>query len=233
MHGSVKTLFDLGFQQRKTVKHEWLGIVALILGMVIFVAPYYSPHSGNQVKFCIIADVCVIAAQVMTTIGTVYQKKFMIPNVPPLQAIGYNGLFGFVALSALFPPIYLVGFGEPFNHDVKLTLEDLHNNWQLMLSIAGTILSITFFNVAENQCTMKLSGSQRMLLDSLRSMIIWSTLFVQLWQHGEYFEVIGSVVMLSGMCVYNYMLLLKIFGAIRSSLLRLCDAPPAGFQSDV
>lgn len=101
MHGAVKTLFDLGFQQRKTVKHEWLGIVALILGMVIFVAPYYFPRSGNQVNSCIIADVCVIAAQVMKTIGTVYQRKFMIAtNVPPLQAIGYNGLFGFVTLSA-------------------------------------------------------------------------------------------------------------------------------------
>lgn len=80
---------------------------------------------------------------------------------------------------------------------------------------------------------MKLSGSQRMLLDSLRSMIIWSTLFVQMWQHGEYLEVMGSVLMLSGMCVYNYMLLLQIFGAIRSSLLRLCDAPLAGVLSDV
>ena len=71
----------------------------------------------------------------------------------------------------------------------------------------GTILSIAFFNFAGVSVTKELSATTRMVLDSVRTLVIWLVSLAVLWQDFNYLQVIGFILLLIGMCLYNNILI--------------------------
>ena len=70
--------------------------------------------------------------------------------------------------------------GDQFGHGPRHVLEDaydgcyqLAHNPLLALAFAGTIISIAFFNFAGISITKELSATTRMVLDSVRTLVIW------------------------------------------------------------
>ena len=50
----------------------------------------------------------------------------------------------------------------------------IHNSWAISLAIGGTILSIAFFNFSGISVTKEMSATTRMVLDSVRTIVIWA-----------------------------------------------------------
>ena len=90
-----------------------------------------------------------------------------IPIVPysythrpiPLQAVGWEGTFGFTTLALLLVPFSFIEVGPAFGHGPRNVLEDaydgvyqLWHNPLLALAFSGTIISIAFFNFAGIRC---------------------------------------------------------------------------------
>ncbi|KOB74780.1 putative solute carrier family 35 member f6 [Operophtera brumata] len=76
-------------------------------------------------------------------------------NIPPLQAVGWEGVFGFSVLSVLLVVFYWIPAPPHFGNNARGTVEDvvdglvqIGNNPLIMLAILGTIVSIAFFNFA-------------------------------------------------------------------------------------
>ena len=47
--------------------------------------------------------------QIVTALQMVYEEKFVTKyNVPPLQAVGWEGIFGFSIISILLIPMYFI-----------------------------------------------------------------------------------------------------------------------------
>lgn len=75
----------------------------------------------------------------------VWEEKFVTKhNVPPLQAVGWEGVFGFVTLSALLVPMYFVRVGPPFSDNPRMVLEDaldafvqMANNPVIIVAMSG------------------------------------------------------------------------------------------------
>ena len=75
----------------------------------------------------------------------VIEERFVSSaNVPPLMAVGCEGLFGFVVLSILLFPMYHIHVNSTFSSSPEYRLEDaldafyqLGNNWQLSLAFTG------------------------------------------------------------------------------------------------
>ena len=70
--------------------------------------------------------------------------------------------------------------GDQFGHGPRHVLEDaydgcyqLAHNPLLALAFTGTIVSIAFFNFAGISVTKELSATTRMVLDSVRTLVIW------------------------------------------------------------
>ena len=70
----------------------------------------------------------------------------------------------------------------------------LGNNPLLLVAIMGTIFSIAFFNYAGQTVTKELSATTRMVLDSVRTLVIWAFSISIGWQKFQYLQVGSSVI---------------------------------------
>ena len=96
---------------------------------------------------------------------------------PPYSVFFHSGLFTL----CLFHFLKLHNqVGPQFGHGPRHVLEDaydgcyqLAHNPLLALAFSGTIISIAFFNFAGISVTKELSATTRMVLDSIRTLVIW------------------------------------------------------------
>jgi hypothetical protein len=73
--------------------------------------------------------------------------------VPLLQAVGWEGIFGFVTLSLLLISMYFLRVGPPFSSNPRMVLEDaldgfiqMRNNPMIILAMSG-IYFLLFFSL--------------------------------------------------------------------------------------
>jgi len=137
------------------------------------------------------------------------KKKLSPSNVPALQAVGWEGTFGFLTLATLLIPAYFIPVGK-FGNNPRHVLEDaydglfqLAHNWRLGMAFSGTVFSIAFFNFAGISVTKEMSATTRMVLDSVRTLVIWSVSLAIGWQPFQALQLLGFAVLVTGMCVYN------------------------------
>lgn len=133
-----------------------------------------------------------------------------------------TGLFGFVILSLLLIPMYYIPVGS-FSSSPRGTLEDALDAFCQMgqkplitLALLGNISSIAFFNFAGISVTKELSATTRMVLDSLRTVVIWALSLALGWESFKALQILGFLVLLAGTALYN--------GLHRPLLSRLAQA---------
>jgi len=169
-------------------------------------------HSTTEIM---IGDILIISAQVIVATQMVYEEKFISKyNVPALQAVGWEGTFGFLTLSTLLIPMYFIPVGDAFSGNPRGVLEDaydglfqLAHNPQLAGAFSLTVVSIAFFNFAGISVTKEMSATTRMVLDSVRTLVIWGVSLGVGWQVFQWLQLVGFVILVIGMCIYNDLLI--------------------------
>lgn len=189
----------------------------------------------------IAGDLLIVLAQIITACQMVYEEKFITKhNVPPLQVVGWEGIFGFFTLALLLIPMYFIHVPEPFGVPPRMVLEDaidgfvqLSNNPLLVLAFMGTVISIAFFNFAGVSVTKELSATTRMVLDSVRTLVIWMFSLCVRWQTFSYIQLLGFTLLIIGMCLYNNVIIvptLQRWGLVPAPRRVLSDPPDALFN---
>uniref|UniRef100_A0A1L8DUU7 Protein with signal anchor n=1 Tax=Nyssomyia neivai TaxID=330878 RepID=A0A1L8DUU7_9DIPT len=220
-------VLSVAFLNRVLKGREWSGIIFVIIGLAIVGLSDFLAndggidHSRNNV---ITGDLLIITAQVITSVQMVYEERFVAGlDIPALQAVGWEGFFGFSVLGTLLIPFYFIHVGPPFNHNARGTLEDvfdaliqIQHNWQLVFAITGTIISIAFFNFAGISVTKEISATTRMVLDSVRTLVIWLVALAVGWQQFHGLQILGFGGLLFGMCLYNNVFVFQCWSAVRA-----------------
>ncbi|XP_034839439.1 solute carrier family 35 member F6-like [Maniola hyperantus] len=201
---------------RIITKKQVTGIVYVILGLAIvgITDAVYQSDEGKGRNSLITGDLLIILAQVITACQMVYEEKYVSGlNIPALQAVGWEGVFGFSVLSMLLVVFYWVPAPAHFDQNPRGTVEDfidglvqIGNNLLLLLAILGTIVSIAFFNFAGISVTKEMSATTRMVLDSVRTIVIWSVSIAVAWQAFHWQHLVGFAVLILGLCGYNGLL---------------------------
>ncbi|XP_019637627.1 PREDICTED: solute carrier family 35 member F6-like [Branchiostoma belcheri] len=240
-------LLSVAFLGRKLKMHHWVGIFFVLIGLIlvgvsdfIFKSPDSNGLGSNGV---ITGDLLILMAQVIAAIQMVVEEKFVSGlNIPPMQGVGWEGLFGFTVLTTLLFPFYFMKVGPPFGANPRGVFEDaldglwqISNNVNIALGVFGTIISIAFFNFAGLSVTKEMSATTRMVLDSVRTLVIWVFSLAVGWEDFQYLQLIGFLILLSGTAVYNDMLfvpLLRRFGIIGSVPLASPDERKPLIQDD-
>ena len=57
--------------------------------------------------------------------------------------------------------------------------------------------------------TKEMSATTRMVLDSVRTLVIWGVSLGVGWQHFQFLQLLGFLILVTGMCVYNDLLIGK------------------------
>lgn len=219
---------------RRLGARAWAGIVLIIVGLLVvgvsdFLLPPEPGRESRSTSDVVTGDALIVFAQVIVALQMVLEERYVTSaGVPPLLAVGWEGLFGFSTLALLLFPMYYIHVGSRFSGSPQHRLEDaldafvqLGNNWQLSLAFSGTVISIAFFNFAGVSVTKELSATTRMVLDSVRTLVIYTVSLALHWQRFHWLQPIGFTVLVLGMCVYNDVLvtpLLRRFGFFGTSV---------------
>lgn len=217
------------FLGRVFVARQYGGILFVISGLaMVGVADFLSRDGGSSIAGdnIVIGDILIVLAQMITSCQMVYEEKYVGSlDIPALQAVGWEGFFGFCTLSTLLLPMYFIHVPAPFSNNPRGVLEDLpdaliqiiHNPF-LPVAITGTILSIATFNFAGISVTKEISATTRMVLDSVRTLVIWMVSLAIGWQtkvHG--LEVAGFFSLIFGLFLYNGILIPQIWEKIKTT----------------
>ena len=92
--------------------------------------------------------------------------------------------------------------------NVFSAVTQIRSNGMLSMAVLGNILSIAFFNYFGISVTQSMSATHRMVLDSIRTLVIWVFSLLVGWQSFAPLQVVGFTVLLFGTLIYNEMLLL-------------------------
>lgn len=206
-------LLSVAFLRRHLAASQWLGIVITILGLVIVgLSDLFSGHQDDTRKLSdvITGDLLIIIAQIIVAVQMVLEEKFVYKHdVHPLRAVGTEGLFGFFILSLLLIPMYFIIVGD-FSNNPRHVLEDaldafcqIGHQPLILLALLGNTVSIAFFNFAGISVTKEISATTRMVLDSLRTLIIWVVSLGLGWEQFHGLQVLGFLVLLLGTALYN------------------------------
>jgi len=252
------------FLKRKLQWFKWLGMLLVIGGLVTvgtndLIHPAdpdsnsttgytltnpWMTTTGNDSKpntDVIVGDVLIFCSQIIVATQMVLEEKFVSRyNVPALQAVGWEGTFGFTTLAILLIPFSQIYVGPKFGNNPKHVLEDaydavyqLAHNPLLALAFSGTIISIAFFNFAGISVTKELSATTRMVLDSIRTISIWMFSIAVGWQQFYGLQLLGFAILLSGMCLYNDILIRPgIFFLLRKCGLCQASVPYTTVEED-
>ncbi|XP_054474485.1 solute carrier family 35 member F6 [Anoplopoma fimbria] len=206
-------LLSVAFLGRRLVTSQWVGIFTTILGLLIVgLSDFFSGHQDDTHKLSdiITGDLLIIMAQIIVSVQMVLEEKFVYKHdVHPLRAVGTEGFFGFVVLSLLLIPMYFIHVGE-FSGNPRQVLEDaldafcqIGHEPLIMLALLGNTVSIAFFNFAGISVTKEISATTRMVLDSLRTLVIWAVSLALGWEKFQGLQVLGFLVLLVGTALYN------------------------------
>ncbi|XP_039264053.1 solute carrier family 35 member F6-like [Styela clava] len=208
-------LLSVAFLRRIITNKMWSGIACVILGLVLVgLSDFLFPSDTGSVTYgkneIITGDLIIIIAQIIAATQMVVEEKFVSgKDINPLQAVGWEGFFGMTTLGILLIPMYFIVTGHT-DEGVPTRLEDsldgfcqLGNNWQIAVGTFGSITSIAFFNFFGISITKELSATTRMVLDSIRTLVIWIVSLALKWEAFQYLQVIGFVVLLFGTMLYN------------------------------
>lgn len=228
-------ILSVAFLNRTLVSREWIGILFIIIGLGVVGVSDFASDDGAGTSYSrnnvITGDLLIILAQIITAVQMVYEERYVAGlDIPALQAVGWEGFFGFSILGLLLVPMYYIQVMPPFNNNARGVLEDLpdalvqmKNNYQLIMAIIGTIVSIAFFNFAGISVTKEISATTRMVLDSVRTLVIWVISLALSWQKFHYLQIFGFAGLLFGMCLYNNILILQTYDRVRNAYLQRRD----------
>ncbi|NP_001002559.1 solute carrier family 35 member F6 [Danio rerio] len=206
-------LLSVAFLGRRLKPSQWFGILITILGLVVVgLADFVSGHGDDSHKLSeiITGDLLIIMAQIVVAVQMVLEEKFVYKhNVHPLKAVGTEGVFGFVILSLLLIPMFFIHVGS-FADNPRQVLEDaldafcqIGHKPLILLALLGNTVSIAFFNFAGISVTKEISATTRMVLDSLRTLVIWVVSLALGWEKFQGLQILGFIILLLGTAMYN------------------------------
>ena len=209
-------ILSVAFLGNKLKLHHWIGMVTVILGLAVVGigdVVYFKGGQGLTKEYVMAGDLLIILAQGIVAIQmTVEEKIIRKYEVPPLQAVGWEGIFGFSVLIILLFPMYFIPWHLPASQDFwqdtirfEDSIDGLHqifNSPLLLLSTLGLIVSIAFFNFSGLTVTQTMSATTRMVLDSVRTIFIWVVSLGLSWQAFEPLQPVGYFVLFVGTCIY-------------------------------
>merc|ERR1712142_339502 len=221
------------FLRRRLAWFKWAGMLFVIGGLVTVgvsdmlnqrecsstpqnISATEDPDYKNDSTNIFVGDLLIFCSQIIVASQMVYEEKFITKyNVPALQAVGWEGTFGFTTLAILLIPFSFIYVGPEFGNNPRHVLEDaydgvfqLAHNPLLALAFTGTVISIAFFNFAGISVTKELSATTRMVLDSVRTLVIWMVSIAVGWQNFYLLQLGGFCILVTGTCLYNDIIIL-------------------------
>jgi len=194
--------------------HHWSGIVFIVLGAAIVgVASMITPPdpSAKKPPNPALGAVFILIAQVFTAIQFIIEEKFVTgKNIPALQAVGYEGMWGLIILIIILPILNVIpGDDNGYFQNTLDAFIQVGNNSALRGAVVGGIFSIALFNYFGISVTKFLSSSHRATIDAMRTVFVWAFFLALGDEKFNSLQLAGFFVLAFGSFAYNEIVLVR------------------------
>lgn len=215
----VVALYSVIFLHRRLYRHQVFGVVFVFVGVVIVGVGSVFMDSGDE-RNPALGAILIVAGQFIGGANWVIEEKFFGDIVvPPLQAVGIEGLSGLIYFAILLPIFYYIPCyntnmcaGSGHVENVPYAFKQVGNNGLLLFFFIGNIFSVAIFNWSSLSVTKNASSLARSTIDTSRTIVVWSVDLIIGWERFSYVQLVGFLLLAFGSFVYNEVLVLPWFG---------------------
>jgi len=207
-------IFTIIFLKRPLFPYQWFGMFWVLVGLLfVGLASVVGSNDDSNAPNPVLGDIIIVCAQVIVAVQMVIEEKFLGKyDIPPLQVVGLEGMFGLTFTMFLLFVFYYIPGSSGGNHleSAPDAFVQMKHSWIITMALFGTVISIAFFNWFGVSVTKVMSATTRMVLDSCRTFIIWGVSLLIGWQDFSFWQIIGFVLLLLGTAIYNKIVIVPI-----------------------
>mmetsp|Transcript_48439 Transcript_48439/g.109991 ORF Transcript_48439/g.109991 Transcript_48439/m.109991 type:complete len:351 (-) Transcript_48439:59-1111(-) len=196
-------LFSVVFLKRRlhAFHYTGVGMVALGITLVALCAVLYPSTGGSEAatRSATIGIALCVGAQVFQASMLVIEEKFLKQyHVPPLQAVGLEGVFGVGIGLFVLSLVNVTGV-----ESTPAAMYQMTHSTPIMVAAVASIISIAFFNWSGITVTSQASCVARSTIDCSRTIIIWAVELALMWNVFHWLQLVGFLVLAFGTLLYN------------------------------
>ena len=207
-------LFSVIYFGSKLQVYHWVGMLTVIFGLIIVsLGDIIREGNSGDPNSVLTGDLLIVVSQIITAIQMIVEQELVKGyNIPPLQAVGWEGVFGFIIVSILLIPMYFIPWHLPSGLDFwqnHTRFEDgidaFHQIFYvptLTVAFFGVACSIAIYNFAGISITKEENAVTRMVLDTIRILFIWLFELLINWHKFSYFQPVGFVCLVIGISIF-------------------------------
>jgi len=217
-------MFSVIFLGRRMRNYNWLGVAIVVLGITLVgVANGLMTNSLSQAASADVNWSTTLFGMFMTVLAQIFsggqvvteEKLLKGLNVPRLQLVGYEGVWGtFVMLPVFACMYYIPGTDAGSLENVVDTYIKFWNSSDLQFAVFMYVISCMCYNLCAVCVTGALSAVHRTMFMALRTLIVWvvdlsmhyfinpSSPWGETWSVYSYLELFGFVVLVVGQAIY-------------------------------
>ena len=211
-------LLSVAFFGSKLRLYHWVGMMTVVIGLVVVgLGDVLGEDNSGDAHSVLAGDLLIVTAQIVAAIQMIVEQLFVQGlNVPPLQAIGWEGVFGFCFLGIGLVAMYFIPWHFPSGpifweqptrfEDVIDAVHQIFYIPTLTVAFFLSIVSVAFLNYAGMSVTKEINAITRTTLDNVRTLFIWIFGLAFMWQKFNFFQPIGFLILVIGTFIYYNMI---------------------------
>ncbi|KAH8369468.1 hypothetical protein KR009_011946 [Drosophila setifemur] len=228
------TLIFVGIFSTMLLNHSlgsqhFLAILIISCGLLVIISQDVRPVDNDgqilphsDYKSILTGDLLILIAGILHGLQYVYEEKQLkTTNVAPLQAAGWQGIFGLVITSFLAIALHFLPTMAPFGESSRAVFDDWSDLWTglqgnpaLVLALIGFTLSCAAYNFIGLYITMYSSSANRLFADGLRVYFIWVFGVFMNWEYINLITFMGFLILQVGITHYRKALFLDWYRAV-------------------
>ena len=226
------------FLKNKYYRHHFLGICIVVIGLIIVgLNAALSGSSGEFDSKVLLGIFLVVLSQVFSCMLFISEEKILKHyDVPPLKAVGMEGMWGVLCYIILLIIFYFIrceswfdilkenicipdGVGGDLRFENAIfAFKQIWESTQLKIYLSMYVLSIAFFNFSGLTISKYSSATSRTIVDTLRTIVVWTFFLVMPFvpedtkETFSWLQLLGFLILILDGVIYNEILVLKCWG---------------------
>jgi drug/metabolite transporter (DMT)-like permease len=216
--------FAVVFLKRKLNRYHFGGIGCCIVGITlvgvssILAGEGSASHDVQPMKI-LLGMTLIVASQAVQAAQITFEDFFMADlNIPPLKIVGFEGLYGALAMGLILLPTVqrLPGVdGQGVHEDTVDTWHMILNNPTIARILLLDMVALLAYNVAGMCVTGHLGAVFRTVLETTRTLFVWLVDLIlfytplgmgklgESWSMFSWIQAAGFIVLVAGTVVYG------------------------------
>lgn len=220
--------FSTMFLNQKLSSRHWLAIFTMTCGIIDILAidvqrveydQQTIPYTDHNA--ILTGDLLIITAEILHAFQYVYEEKHLKSmDLVPMQAAGWQGIFGIAITVVAAICLNFVPSVAPFNVSSRGVFDDLNDlipqlrgNTMLILALAGFTCSCAIYNCLGISIAKFSSSGNRLLADGIRVYFIWAFVIFAEWEILNIITLMGMLILQMGIVLYRQAIFLEWYRA--------------------